>query len=109
MINLINLVYLSIGAILGALFRYLISNPLGPIGIVIVNIIASLILSRLGLITLSPEIKVMLLTGFCGSLSTFSTYIVDMINYWKTSNYLGLIAYFLASNLLSLIAAIYVR
>lgn len=107
--SLVSVVYLSMGAIVGALIRFLVSKPLGPTGIVIINIIASMILAKLTTFSLSAENKIMLLTGFCGSLSTFSTYVVDMIKYYQNNNYLALIVYFLASNILSVLGAVYLK
>ncbi|BAA30610.1 fluoride efflux transporter CrcB [Pyrococcus horikoshii] len=75
---------LIIGGGLGALTRYYISGVLPvykdfPIGTLIVNSLASFLLGYIyGLLfsgfDISPEWRIFLGTGFCGGLSTFSTF-----------------------------------
>ncbi len=66
---------------MGSVGRYLVSkcfdSPL-PWGTFVVNILGSLFIGfLLGLVsrgTLSPEMKLLLVTGFCGAFTTFSTF-----------------------------------
>lgn len=90
---------ISAGAIPGALSRYyitiLLARSLGirfPYGTVVVNLSGSLImgfvstwlLSLLRLLPvpplLAPDLQLLLMTGFLGSYTTFSTYALDTAN-----------------------------
>ena len=71
-----NLLLFSVGAAFGAPIRFWIDNKFRakykfPIGILIVNIVGSF------LIGLYANHMNYLVVGFCGALTTWSTYIVD--------------------------------
>ena len=71
-----NLLLFSVGAALGAPIRFWIDNKFRakyrfPFGILIVNILGSF------LIGLYANHMNYLVVGFCGALTTWSTYIVD--------------------------------
>ncbi|MEW5844557.1 MAG: fluoride efflux transporter CrcB [Bacteroidota bacterium] len=89
-----------IGGGLGSVFRYWISSyaskhlPLFfPFGTLLVNIIGSFILGLMifgwdekGLI--SPTIKLFIGVGFCGGLTTFSTFSLETFNLIKDAEFL---------------------
>ena len=66
---------LSCGAIPGALIRWQLNNNL------LVNIVGSAILGFLLAIQSSSNIKLFLAIGFCGSLTTFSGWILSCLNF----------------------------
>ena len=80
----------SIGAALGALLRWALGLKLNavlallPFGTVAANLLAAYVI---GLATaffatapnLSPEWKLLIITGFCGGLSTFSTFSMELV------------------------------
>ena len=80
----------SIGAALGALLRWALGLKLNailealPFGTVAANLLAAYVI---GLATaffattsnLSPEWKLLIITGFCGGLSTFSTFSMEIV------------------------------
>ena len=82
---------ISIGAALGALLRWALGLKLNaileviPFGTVAANLLAAYVI---GLATayfattsnLSPEWKLLIITGFCGGLSTFSTFSMEIVN-----------------------------
>lgn len=92
MTTLITLLSLSAGATLGAVLRYYVSlwalERFGagfPAGTLIVNLVGSLLLGFLLTLTarqeqsivgslMSPPLRLLLTTGLCGSLTTFSTF-----------------------------------
>ncbi len=86
------------GGALGALARFYISGILPvyrdfPVGTLLVNSIASLILGYLyGLVfwgvDVSPEWRLFLGTGFCGALSTFSTFSYETFSLLREREYL---------------------
>ena len=123
-----NLIAISLGAIAGALSRYYLTlwfaQRFGtnfPYGTFFINItgcfamgfFVSLALERV--ITISPEVKLLIATGFLGSYTTFSTYGLDTITllgdrrfglaviYWIGSTMLGIISVQLGVGLAKLI------
>ena len=76
------------GSALGGSFRFLISKALNPLfllfpaGTFLVNISGCFILGFLNGITdrqniFTPEIRLLFTTGFCGSFTTFSTFLYE--------------------------------
>lgn len=85
---MIAVVVVVAGAV-GAVIRYLVSRAFArpgdafPWAVLIVNVIGSAIGGAvLGLAVagdVSPELRLILLTGFCGGLTTFSTFSVETV------------------------------
>ncbi len=82
-INPSDLVYVAIGGVLGAVARYIISKLVPgveiPWGTLIVNVLGSFILSFVAYSSMLAEVftreqRLLIATGFCGSLTTFSTF-----------------------------------
>jgi fluoride exporter len=81
---------ISVGAIPGALSRYylgkLLSDWFGtsfPVGTFVINLSGALLMGFLAMVTvervvLSPELQLLMMTGFLGSYTTFSTYALDI-------------------------------
>ena len=68
-----------IGAgILGAVLRYLVTTFTPRWGVLVVNVVGSF-LGGIALAALSGDARLILLTGFCGGLTTFSTFSVETI------------------------------
>lgn len=88
-----------LGAGLGGMLRYWGSNwvyeflsPTFPYGTLFVNVLGSFII---GLVMyyldanelISLEMRILLTTGFCGGLTTFSTFAFETINFLKEREY----------------------
>ena len=90
--------FLALGGALGAISRFYLSGLLPvyrdfPVGTLLVNSIASFILGYLyGLlfwgIDVTPEWRLFLGTGFCGALSTFSTFSYETFSLLREREYL---------------------
>ena len=105
---------LSLGAIFGAMSRYLLSgaisknvNSLFPYGTLVVNIVGAfvfgILFSLLEDFTIPSDLKVFLFVGFLGSFTTFSSYIFEIFSMLKEGEYKLSILYFLYSNVISLL------
>ncbi len=107
--------YVALGSAAGGVLRWMISGAfqqrLGttfPVGTLVVNITGSLLLGfliRYALQTpaISPEVRALLTTGFCGGYTTFSTYTYETATLIEDGDYRRAAAYAIASVLLALI------
>ena len=95
-----NYMLVCIGAATGGAARYWTSNivykyfPVTmPFGTLAVNVIGSFIIGFVmfyldGNELISPQMRILLTTGFCGGLTTFSTFSFETIKLLKDSEYL---------------------
>ena len=99
--------YVAIGSALGGVARFVLGGfiqqrvgPSFPTGTLVINITGSFLLGVLMRYTLqsemvSPEVRTMLTTGFCGGYTTFSTFtyetakLVEDGEYGRASLYVG--------------------
>ncbi|MBO4963699.1 MAG: CrcB family protein, partial [Prevotella sp.] len=76
-----NILLVAAGGAVGSVCRYLLSSvhvASFPWGTLTVNVLGSLLIGLLAGLSgrgiLSPELKLLLVTGFCGGFTTFSTF-----------------------------------
>ena len=74
----------AVGGALGAVLRHLASVSVAgrgriPWGVLVVNVVGSFIAGLALGLPLDPTAKLIVLTGFCGGLTTFSTLSVDTL------------------------------
>ena len=88
-----NLLLVALGGAIGSVGRYLVSKWMEgcfPWGTLTVNIVGCLVIGLLtGLVakgTLSPEMKLLLVTGFCGGFTTFSTFANESFSMMKAGD-----------------------
>ncbi len=88
--------FLAIGAVLGAFLRYKITaSPLMfnviPINVLIVNVIGSLILGMFIVFSeqwnIDGRYSLLVAVGFCGSLTTMSSFALDSSNLLESHHY----------------------
>lgn len=95
-----NYIIVFFGAGIGGMFRYWGSNfvykflpPTFPYGTLFVNVLGSFII---GLVMyyldanklISQETRIFITVGFCGGLTTFSTFAFETINFMKEREYM---------------------
>lgn len=106
---------LAIGATLGAVIRYkiaaspLLFNTL-PLNVLVVNVVGSFILGLFVVLSeqwnLDSRYSIFLAIGFCGSLTTMSSFALDSNNLLENGHYVALIINILANVGLSICALI---
>ena len=77
-----------------------------PLGTMIVNVIGCFLIGLLShLLPASPPMKMLLVTGFCGGFTTFSTFANENVMMLSAGQLLTAIAYIALSMALGLLAA----
>lgn len=109
----------SLGATLGALLRWALSAQLNelfpalPPGTLVSNLVggyvAGIAIALFAFSTLPPEWRLFVITGFCGGLTTFSTFSVELVGLLQQGRALwalGAAAAHLAGSVLMTVAGI---
>ena len=106
-----NILLVAIGGAIGSVCRYLLSGinvASWPWGTFAVNILGSLFIGLLvGLVSkgiVSPEIKLLLVTGFGGGFTTFSTFANESFSMMKAGDALQMALYLGASVVIGILA-----
>ncbi|MBH1959427.1 MAG: fluoride efflux transporter CrcB [Flavobacteriia bacterium] len=102
-----NLFYIFIGGGLGSVMRFLVSSYTQklwninsfPMGTFVVNVIGCFLIGMFSAYFLKVDnyLKFLLITGFCGGFTTFSTFSAENISLWENGNYVVLAFYILLS------------
>jgi len=95
--NLTLLIIIGIGGFFGAISRFLLASfmqktfsTLFPIGTLTVNIVGSFIIGIMVVIfenISAPEYKALIMTGFLGALTTFSTFSLESVVMLQEGDY----------------------
>jgi CrcB protein len=106
--------YIALGGALGSAARFLLGSQIQqragvafPTGTLVINITGSLLLGfllryALGSEWISPEVRGLLTTGFCGGYTTFSTFSYETAAMLEDGSYLRPLWYVLLSVLAAL-------
>ncbi|MFZ0803045.1 MAG: fluoride efflux transporter CrcB [Terriglobales bacterium] len=109
-----DLLIISIGAIVGANARYLVSRlaaktlgPVFPYGTLFINVTGSLIVGFFMVwaserVLVDPRWRLLIVIGFCGAFTTFSSYAFETMAYFEQGQWLLLCTNVLSNNLLCL-------
>ena len=105
---------ISVAAIVGANFRYFLSRlaarefgPVFPVGTLVINILGSFIVGFFVIWTtervlLDPRWRLLVVVGFCGSFTTFSSYAFESMAYFEQGQWGLMLSNVLSNNLLCL-------
>jgi CrcB protein len=114
----VNFVMVSLGAIVGANLRYILSRyaakvlgPVFPYGTLIINITGSFLVGWFMIWTtervlVDPRWRLLLVVGFCGGFTTFSSYAFESMAYFEQGQWLLMTTNILANNVFCLMAAV---
>lgn len=103
------IIYLAVGTLIGGICRYAMASGLHarfgfgfPYGTLAVNMLGCLIIGALGALAegpfrLSPEARLLLITGFCGAFTTFSSFMLETSSLMKNGENVLALLYVIAS------------
>ncbi len=109
-----NFLAISAAAIVGANLRYLLSRlaarefgPVFPYGTLFINIVGSFIVGFFVIWTtervlIDPRWRLLVVIGFCGSFTTFSSYAFETMAYFEQGQWGLMLANVVSNNLLCL-------
>jgi CrcB protein len=107
---MVNILLVIAGGGLGAACRYLLTLfairwfgnqfPWGTLGVNLIGcFLIGLIFSLAGRSMITPQLRLLFMTGFLGGLTTFSTYALESANLWTGSEITAALANIAVSNL----------
>jgi len=113
-----NLIYIVIGGGTGALLRYFTSqfvnnlyNKSFSFGTIFVNCIGALLIGFLfnifDIFGINTKYKLLIITGFLGGYTTFSTYSLETVNYFMNGNIKYGVLNILLNNILCLLFVLF--
>lgn len=111
-----NIMMIGIGGAIGSILRYLTwwyvtkhLNHTYPWGTFVVNIVGCLLVGILigsfeRSLSPNPNLRFLLITGFCGGYTTFSAFASENVNLFQSGNTFTAFAYIAFSVLISILA-----
>jgi fluoride exporter len=115
---MLDVLVICIGAIVGANARYFISRyaahilgPVFPYGTLFINVVGSLIVGFFVVWTsqrvlIDPRWRLLVVVGFCGSLTTFSSYAFESMAFFEQGRWLLTLTNIFTNNFLCLAGAL---
>jgi CrcB protein len=113
----LNILLVALGAIVGAIARFLVthySSELShhhrfPYGTLIVNVVGCVIVGYVLTWTADhthDRWRLLMATGFCGAFTTFSAFAFESMAYWHDGKFAAFVLNVLTNNVLCLIAVV---
>jgi fluoride exporter len=115
---MLDVLVICLGAVVGANARYFISRyaaqalgPVFPYGTLLINAVGSLVVGFFLVWTservlADPRWRLLVVVGFCGSLTTFSSYAFESMAYFDRGQWLLMFINIFSNNLLCLAGAL---
>ena len=115
---MLDVLVICLGAIVGANARYFISRfaaqvlgPVFPYGTLFINVVGSFIVGFFVVWTAErvladPRWRLLVVVGFCGSLTTFSSYAFESMSFFERGQWLLMLTNIFGNNLLCLAGAL---
>jgi CrcB protein len=115
---MLDVLVICLGAVVGANARYFISRyaaqvlgPVFPYGTLFINVVGSLIVGFFVVWTservlVDPRWRLLVVVGFCGSLTTFSSYAFESMSFFERGQWLLMLTNIFGNNLLCLAGAL---
>lgn len=102
--TILAIIYVGIGGMAGSIVRYLFAliaqryEIMFPAGTVAANVLGCFIIGIIMQLaaettSVSPEMRLLLATGFCGGFTTMSSMVYETMQYVKSDEYLHAFAY----------------
>ena len=116
--NLLNVIWISVGAVVGANARYFLSRWVArifsanfPYGTLLINVTGSLLLGffmawTTERVLADPRWRLLVAIGFCGSYTTFSSYAFETAAYFEQGHWWFYAGNLIANNVLCLAATL---
>lgn len=119
---LLKIILVAIGGGLGSVCRFLISTAMTkftltsrwvgtsfPLATFFINILGCFLVGLIsayfnGHSNLSPNLKLLLIMGFCGGFTTFSTFAFEEVNLFQNGNYTTFFLYIFSSIIIGILA-----
>ena len=113
-----NFLVISVAAIAGANLRFFLSRlaakefgPVFPAGTLIINIVGSFMVGFFVIWTservlLDPRWRLLVVVGFCGSFTTFSSYAFETMSFFDQGQWLLMVTNIFSNNIACLGAAL---
>jgi CrcB protein len=109
------LLLIAVGGAVGSVLRYVIGRALQglsgsgfPVGTLVVNIVGCFLIGVFVRFLLnmqtSPEVRALLVVGFCGGFTTFSTFTYETVGLIEGGNYGRAATYVVASVVICILA-----
>lgn len=118
MINIKTIFLVILGSAVGGATRFITSELIKrkipmkfPIGTFLVNILGCFLIGVVYAYTSknadnSPQLKLLLATGFCGGFTTFSAFSAENMDLLKSGNHITAVVYILTSVTLGILATV---
>ena len=115
---MLTFLWISLGAVLGANARYILSRyaakiltPIFPFSTLLINASGSFLVGFFiawtsERVLVDPRWRLLVVVGFCGGFTTFSSYAYETIVYFQQGQWLLLGTNIVANNLLSMLAVL---
>jgi CrcB protein len=116
--TLLNVIWISVGAVVGANARYFLSRWVArifsanfPYGTLLINVTGSLLLGfflawTTERVLADPRWRLLVAIGFCGSYTTFSSYAFESAAYFEQGHWWFFAGNLIANNVLCLAATL---